>query len=278
MKNISIRKAIGICYLGLSLISASAAFSVDKIIVKLGSSPFTLLFVVIVICAALCFLSFTLWTITRSLITRYLGYIISFSIFLVYIGAAFSNEYAHSFKDLEAIPIFLSPVTFLSLFSYSKIGFLNKKRKDENIEILDSEMLHEEEDYSKKHFYFWSVSRIYATTIFVFALPLLVISIFSPSIIKGVATSEIALLFVNIIATLFWLKPKWARIIFIILSSIALIGGVIFIFAAIFGSVGMGVEGLITAFGMCVLLLGLILILISKEAKAELIEFEKKKS
>ncbi|WP_338766963.1 hypothetical protein WAF17_04870 [Bernardetia sp. ABR2-2B] len=279
MKNISIRKGIGICYLGLSLIVISSAISLNKLIEDLASSPFTPLFIVIVICAALCFLSSVFWITTRSFITRYLGYLISFCILLVvYIGVSFNNEFGYAFKNLEAIPVFLSAIIFLSLFSYSAIGFLDKKQKQKNIETLDSQMLYENEQKTNQLNYFLSINRIYSITIAAFALPLLMISIFSPSIVKGITTSEIALLFVSIIATLFWLKPKWAKIMFIILSSIVLIGGVILIFMSIFGSLAMGVEGMITAFGICVLILGLILILISKEANAELKAFEKKES
>ncbi len=228
MKNISIRKAIGICYLGLGFVFASSAYSVQKLISEFSLSPFTLLFAVAFSCAFLCFLSFILWTFTYSLLAKYLGYLVCLSIISIYSSASSIDNSIHSFKNIQAMPIFLGLIAFLSLLSSSPIGFADKKREDKNIDTLDSDMLYDERQRTIKAPYFWSINRIYSVTLAILSFPFLVMAMYSSNFSKGFSYWEASTLFaINVFAVLFWLKPKWAKIIFIILSSIALIGGVI---------------------------------------------------
>ncbi|WP_375559540.1 hypothetical protein ACE193_17630 [Bernardetia sp. OM2101] len=278
MKNISIRKAIGLCYLGLSFLSVFSAFSLSKAIETFASSPFMPLFVVLVICSFLCFLSFILWIITDLLITRYLGYLVSFCfLVMIFFGIFFNNKFGYGFEDLKIIPFLLSIIAFSSLFSYSKIAFVDKKQKHEEIETLDSDMLFESAGKNKKLFYFWTINKIYCITLATFSLPFLLMAMYSSNFSTTISYWEVPSLFANVFTVLFWLKPKWARMIFIVLSSIALVLGIILILAFTFGYAALRTEGLLAVLGICMLILGLILILLSKEAQAELKAFENKK-
>lgn len=280
MKNISIRKAIGLSFLGISILFASSAFSLKLIIEDLYSNPITPVFIVVVICAILCFLSFVIWTFTHSLSSRYLGYLSSFFILLVYSVVVLEQNFASSLKKIEIFVVFFTATTFLALISYSSIGFPAKKKKQKELEVLDSQMLYEDNYLSKKDSYFWSINRIYSITIAIIAFPWLLIALYSSNSVKNSGNSwEIIMIFTaNILAVLFWTKPKWAKIIFILLASIALVFGLGLIILSFFGKGYLKIEGVISAFGICTLFLSLILILLSKEAKRELIEFEKKKS
>lgn len=280
MKNISIRKAIGLSFLGISILFASSAFSLKLIIEDLYSNPITPVFIVVVICAILYFLSFVIWTFTHSLSSRYLGYLSSFFILLVYSVVVLEQNFASSLKKIEIFVVFFTATTFLALISYSSIGFPAKKKKQKELEVLDSQMLYEDNYLSKKYSYFWSINRIYSITIAIIVFPWLLIALYSSNSVKNSGNYwEIIMIFTaNILAALFWTKPKWAKIIFILLVSIALVFGLGLIILSFFGKGYLKIEGVISAFGICTLFLSLILILLSKEAKRELIEFEKKKS
>lgn len=275
MKNISIRKGIGLLYLGLSIVFTSAAYSTQKV-VESSSSPYFITFVLMSILSFICLVSFAIWFFTKTALSKGLGYFISILIILTYFTLYVKFSFSSNGK-IVAFFIFLGTSLFLFLISHSKISSSNRNEFVENNKILDSQVFDVASSYKIPN-YFWSVSRIYAITLAIFNLPLFMMALYSSNAVKGYSSWEVGIfLFFSIIAALFWIKPKWGKWIFTKIIILTCIVSLVIASSYITGLTQIKLEGFITSTGLCLLSLGLLLILISKEAKAELESFEQQK-
>lgn len=280
MKNISIRKAIGLLYLGLTVLFISSIYSVySQYPIQLEDflewNIKTALFVIAPLCLLSCFFSSIFWLFTQSISSRFLGYATSILILLMCVVGFTIEDYVSTVSGIA-----LGIVVFLFFISYSRIGFPNQKEKSMNSKILDSDLFKDDNSSTNISPYFWFLHRIYAITIFSCVLPLL-LQIFDDldnlGDILGLNWVFGVILLLHMFAVFLWLKPVWGRWIAVIMMSIIFAGSLFFFFSRTFGTFQSTVIAIFGGIGLCILPLSFLLILISKEAKAELEAFEQQK-
>lgn len=279
MKNISIRKGIGFFYLGLTMLFISSIYSVysqHQVLLEdyLALSVKTALLVIAPLCLLFCLFSSIFWLFTQSLLPRFLGYINSLLILLMCITGFTIEDYVSTISGIA-----LGVTVFMFFISYSEIGFSNKKEKYANNKTLDSQLLEDDNSTKNKLSYFWFLHRIYAITIFSCVFPFLLQALYYFDTFKGIQNWEFGIiLLLHTFVILFWIKPKWGKWIFVVMASIGFLGSLFFLFSRIFDNYHSKVVAIFGGVGLCLLPFSLLLILISKEAQAELKAFENKKN
>lgn len=273
MKNISIRKAIGVCYLGVSIVFTPVLLSINKSLDTLFLDKYTPLFIIGIIFIILSLLSSALWITTYSNLTKKLGYVISFLLFLAQAQAAiiFPNSFNTPLIYFSFLFFSLTPMAFLSLLSYSPITLADKNHKI--IDTLDSEMLKNDKKEVNDISYFWTVNRIYSTTIFVFSTVFFLAfieSFFTKVKDSGIDYYSLSFfIFGYSMSLLFFKKPRWAKVIFVIIACIVLILILVLFAGNFFIKSELDNENIVALIGVSILIISLILILLSKEAKME---------
>ncbi|WP_338762172.1 hypothetical protein WAF17_17045 [Bernardetia sp. ABR2-2B] len=264
-----------ISFIHLSIALFCFAFFVGFVLTDKEGSLYNLMrsndFLALIICfliGCIALAGFVFWQKDDIALAKKINYLVSFSILIQYLVVVVVVQ---KMKVALALGLLLfSPMLFIFLLALSKVGIGSKVYELDNDNILDTDFLKSSKTVPK-HNYFLKINRIVATLFFMFAIMMVINNVFNklPNVFIPIYTT----LFV--LCGLLLIFPKigsWVSSIFSLMTGIGVFGFVVYnLFfknndTSSFENIVFGVS---TVFSVSLFLIGIAMLLLSKEAKEE---------